>query len=590
MKFYGKLILLAALVFSQTTFAAMPPDVAQLCQQNNYAAALARVDVLLQAKPGDAELTKLRADIAAQVPGASNPAAAGSIPDSQINKFNNYVAAGNLAEASKLADALASFYPDDPRLPGLKAKINAPAASASSPAEVAPPVVSAQPTGMDRVAYNATMLLVQQAQQASDPDTRKATLERFLRESASLTQKYPSMVQLWQTRAAVALQLDDVRAGILAADHLRKLGAADSADPALQQLLAQLQLKGWLDPQKAEAYLAEEKTSANNAATRYALFDDPVIVKAIGFEIKRHELDQVLDGAKANAAAQGTNLQPNYSVAILNQLITIQSLLQKATDADRAAGRIESDLQYANLIKKFGSMEAFNRQLKIAGMTVKELRDKATQEAVAKVTLKRELNIVVTDEDAREFYYKHLADFKQPETAHVRHILLLTINPATSSPLPASTVSAKHNQIYELLSQIRGGADFATLAGQYSEDPGSKDKGGELADFSRGQMVPEFESAAFSLTDGQVSDVITTKFGYHIIKMISLTPAKQYEFTDIVPASNKTVAEICKTEVESQKTTALAPTYIKHLRNEQHVAITDPTLEAQDENVRANAR
>ena len=252
-------------LFTLTALAAMPPDVAQLWQQNNYTGALARVDALLQANPGDTELTKLRAEIAAEIPAASAPATAGSIPDSQINKFNNYVAGGNIAEANKLADALASFYPDDPRLPGLKAKLNTPATSQPSSPEASVPVVPAQPTGMDRVAYNATMLLVQQAQQATDPDTRKATLERFLRESAPLTKKYPGMMQLWQTRAAVALQLDDVRTGAEAGANLLKLGAADSQDPALQQLLAQLQLKGWLDPDKVNAIIAGKKTADEQA-------------------------------------------------------------------------------------------------------------------------------------------------------------------------------------------------------------------------------------------------------------------------------------------------------------------------------------
>ena len=205
-------------------------------------------------------------------------------------------------------------------------------------------------------------------------------------------------------------------------------------------------------------------TNASPEATMKALFGDPVIVKGKGFEIKQGELDQVLTGAKANAAAQGQQLPPEFSVAILNQLITIQSLLQKATPADRTVGNAEADLQYTNLIKRFGSNEAFERQLKAVGMTVEDLRAKATQEAVAKATLKRELNIAVTDDTAKAFYGKHAADFEQPETAHVRHILLMTIDPATRTSLPTNSVAAKRKQADDLLKQIRGGADFATLA------------------------------------------------------------------------------------------------------------------------------
>ena len=330
-------------------------------------------------------------------------------------------------------------------------------------------------------------------------------------------------------------------------------------------------------------------TKASPEATMKALFGDPVIVKAKGFDIKQSELDQVLTGAKANAAAQGQQLPPEFAIAILNQLVTIQSLLQLATPADRAAGAAEADLQYTNLVKRFGSVEAFDRQLKAVGMTADDLRAKAAQEATAKATLKRELKISVTDAQAQAFYNKHAADFEQPEMAHVRHILLMTIDPATRTPLSTNAVAAKRKQIDSLLKQIRGGADFATLASQYSEDPGSKDKGGELPEFSRGQMVPEFEATAFSMTNNQVSDVVTTQFGYHILKMIDLTPAKKFAYTDSLPQINKTVADICKNEVESEQIKALAPDFVKKLRVDQGVEIVDPALKALDASVRAQA-
>ena len=73
---------------------------------------------------------------------------------------------------------------------------------------------------------------------------------------------------------------------------------------------------------------------------------------------------------------------------------------------------------------------------------------------------------------------------------------------------------------------------------QYSEDPGSKDNGGELPAFPRGQMVPEFEAAAFSLTNNQISDVVTTQYGYHIIQLLGKTPAKKLALTDKVPMTD----------------------------------------------------
>jgi parvulin-like peptidyl-prolyl isomerase len=330
-------------------------------------------------------------------------------------------------------------------------------------------------------------------------------------------------------------------------------------------------------------------TNASPEAAMKALFGDPVIVKGKGFEIKQSDLDLILSGAKANAAAQGQTLPPAFTVAILNQLITIQSLLQKATPADRAAGKAEAELQYSNLVKSAGSAEAFERRLKLAGMSLDDLRAKAAQEATAKVVLKRELKVSATDDEVNAFYAKHSAEFELPEMVHARHILLMTIDPTTRAPLGTNVVAQKKKQIEDLLKQAREGADFAALAAKYSEDPGSKDNGGELPEFGRGQMVPEFETAAFALTNNQVSDVVTTMYGFHIIKSLGKTPAKKYALTDTLPQVNKTVAEICKNEVEADKIKELAPAYLKKLRAELGVEITDPDLKTLDESVRAQA-
>jgi peptidyl-prolyl cis-trans isomerase C len=318
-------------------------------------------------------------------------------------------------------------------------------------------------------------------------------------------------------------------------------------------------------------------TNANPEAAMTALFGDPAVVKAKGFEIKRSELDQVVSGARANAAAASQQLPPDFDISVLNQLITIQVLLQKANAADQAAGKIEADLQYTNLLKRFVSPDAFERQLKAVGMTVAELRAKATQEAVAKAALKRELSISISDDDAKDYYNKHSADFEQPELVQARHILLMTIDPSTHTPLATNAVAAKRKQAEDLLKQIRGGADFAELAKKYSEDPGSKENGGELPEFSRGQMVPEFESAAFALGTNQVSDIVTSQFGFHIIKVLDKTPAKKIDFATAAPDIKEGLARM--------KIAKLAPDFVKKMRAEQQVDILDPKLKELDEKV-----
>src|SRR5258706_4035891 len=150
-----------------------------------------------------------------------------------------------------------------------------------------------------------------------------------------------------------------------------------------------------------------------NAMT--ALSGDPAIVKGKGFEIKQSELDEVVTGIKSAAAAHGEAISPEQMTGIkaqmLNRLIQIQLLLQKATDADKAEGKKKADAQLAALLTRAGSPEAFERQLKAVGMTTDELRNKITQEATATATLTRALGVTVTDAEVKQYYDTHPADF-----------------------------------------------------------------------------------------------------------------------------------------------------------------------------------
>ena len=257
---------------------------------------------------------------------------------------------------------------------------------------------------------------------------------------------------------------------------------------------------------------------------------------------------------------------------MLNRLIQIQILLQKATDADQADGKKKAETQLAALIERAGSQEAFDRQMKAVGITTDDLRAKATQEATAMAVLQRELGVTVTDAEAKKFYDDNPAEFEQPEMAHVRHILLLTMDPTTKAPLSDDQIKEKRKQIDAILKRARAGEDFAKLATEYSEDPGSKDNGGELQPFARGQMVPEFEAAAFGLNTNQISDVITTQYGYHIIKLLGKTPAKKVEYA--------TVSDKIKDYLKTQKTDKLATAYLDKLKKNADVEILDPDLKA----------
>ena len=324
------------------------------------------------------------------------------------------------------------------------------------------------------------------------------------------------------------------------------------------------------------------------------LFGDPVIAKGKGVEVKRSQLDAEVLRIKTSSAAQGRTIPPEEIAGavepqVLNGLISRQLVLAKATAEDKASGRQDFDKKVQQL-KTDGKLtdaefdQRLNQQLKLLNLTRDAWEAEGAGQATMLSVLKRELNVAVTDAEARDFYNSNSAVFQVPEQVHVRHILLLTVDTATRAPLPDDQTKAKRKQMDDILKRARAGEDFAKLATQYSEDPGTKNSGGELTPFARAKddpthaMVQEFETAAFSLTNNQVSDVITTQYGYHIIQLLDRTPAVKLAFTDKLPSSNVTVTENIKKYLEQQKLSDLAPDYLEKLNKDAGVEILDPTL------------
>jgi len=319
---------------------------------------------------------------------------------------------------------------------------------------------------------------------------------------------------------------------------------------------------------------AQTTNSSPAKPTFKDLFDDVVIAKGKGVEVKRSQLDDALIGIKSTAAARGQNIAADQLAQVeqqvLDRLIQIQLLLAKATDADRAKGKEGADKRFESIKTRAGSDEALGRQLKSIGMSQDELRKKMTEEATAEAVVERELNVNVTDEDVKKFYDDNPSRFEQPEMVRASHILLGTRDSA-GTELIADKKNAKRKEMEDILKRARAGEDFANLAKEYSEDPGSKDKGGEYT-FPRGQMVPEFEAAAFSLNTNQISDIITTQFGYHIIKLSEKIPAKKLELAKVAPD--------IKDGLKQQAMQKLIPDYMDKLKKDNNVEILDEKLKA----------
>ena len=134
--------------------------------------------------------------------------------------------------------------------------------------------------------------------------------------------------------------------------------------------------------------------------------------------------------------------------------------------------------------------------------------------------------VVVPPADVQRFYNDNIAQYQTPEQIRASHILLNTAG---------KEEAAVRKQAENLLQQVKAGGDFAALATKFSEDTGSATKGGDLDYFSRGRMVPEFETAAFALEPGQTSDIVRTQYGFHIINMVDKKPAVTRPLDDVRP-------------------------------------------------------
>lgn len=155
----------------------------------------------------------------------------------------------------------------------------------------------------------------------------------------------------------------------------------------------------------------------------------------------------------------------------------------------------------------------------------------------------------VTDAEVQQYYNQHQKDYQVEDQVKVRHILIKADQNAD-----AKTDAAARQKAEDILKQLRNGGNFAELAKKYSDDPGSKDQGGELGFIKHGVTVPEFDKAAFALQPGQISDLVRTKFGYHIIQ----TEEKQTAHTRSLDEVKQSIVAVLTREKEAQAQQAFA--------------------------------
>src|SRR6202166_2938649 len=134
-------------------------------------------------------------------------------------------------------------------------------------------------------------------------------------------------------------------------------------------------------------------------------------------------------------------------------------------------------------------------------------------------TAKVQGGVEITHDDLQAYYNQHRDEYRTAEQAKVSHILIKTPLPGPDGKVDEKGVAAAQQRAQDLLKQLKAGAKFEDEARKYSEDPGSAKEGGSLGWIGKGRTVPEFEKAAFSLPKGQISDLVKSSYGFHIIRV-----------------------------------------------------------------------
>ncbi|MBI4774114.1 MAG: peptidylprolyl isomerase [Deltaproteobacteria bacterium] len=188
----------------------------------------------------------------------------------------------------------------------------------------------------------------------------------------------------------------------------------------------------------------------------------------------------------------------------------------------------ELDRELLKQMVEFGGKKKFEENLAANNLSLDVIKTKLWSAVAAKKLVNEVIasRIEVTDDEVKKFYEASKARFYTPPTAELSHIVIEVPKDATAEQIDKAKKNAEL-----VLKKLRDGADFAEMAQEYSDDP-NKMEGGKIGMLQPGRMPPEFDKAAFALKEGEISDVVKTKYGYHIIKAGKVSPENTVPLED----------------------------------------------------------
>lgn len=230
---------------------------------------------------------------------------------------------------------------------------------------------------------------------------------------------------------------------------------------------------------------------------------------------------------------QMDQLRPNLRKQALDNLINMTLLLRQASREGIQPGPDAVQERIAEITSRFPSPEQFRQQLADAGVSEETFRREIEQGLKIQTLLdsKAPPGAEISEEEIEEFYRNNPKNFQMQERVRASHILV-GHQGASNSTAERSPEEAR-KRAEEVLEKARAeGADFAALAQEFSEGP-TASRGGDLGFFISGQMVKPFEETAFALQSGEISDIVETQFGYHIIQATGREDAREIPLEEV---------------------------------------------------------
>lgn len=367
-------------------------------------------------------------------------------------------------------------------------------------------------------------------------------------------------------------------------------------------------------------FVAGLVAAADNGAQKPAarpsfdsLFGDEELARGKGVKVTSTQLQQAFIAYRANLAARGERFGENERIfreaQLLDRLIVTQILTNRATAADRLAAEGMAEKSLAEAKKAAPNDDAFLRQVKAMSLTMEQYTRRIQEQALAETVVHRELKstFAVSDAEVQDFYRtgtdylvkamsaeleklaaapgskpadiaalrermdtlrrRNLERLEQPERVRVTHIFMATRDRDTEEDLPAEQKKLKRQKLEKLHARAVSGEDFQKLVQEFSEDRGLAKTKGEYTLTRNDPFFPEFKAAAFSLAPGAISDIVTTPFGHHVLKLLEKMPAQKADFDK--------VSKDLKEFLAQQALQKAMPEYFTRLKKEAGVEVLE---------------